>query len=468
MFGITDRRHFMKHAAAGAAVTVPGLNFLTNVRTSAAEMKKKGKSLIILWMGGGPTTIDLWDMKPGSPNGGEHKPKPTAASGVEITEHLPKVASQFKNLSIIRSLSSGEGDHARGTYRMNTGNKPSPILEYPSIGSVLSFYQSMDVEAAKNADIPAFISLGNTVGTNPLTQNQVGGGFLGMKYSPFLVQNPGSPPENLEPPLDAKEKEQRMIRRAAIFDKLEGGLVQQDGKKPLMDAAQAHKEVYEKALSLVVSSRKEVFNLEKEIDGKPIDAKLKEEYGAGGTGATGFGRSCLLARKLVEAGVACVEITLGGWDMHAGIFNALATRQLPTLDKGMGTLVKDLADRGKLKDTVIVWMGDFGRTPRINQNAGRDHYPAAWSVVVGGGNIKGGIAFGKTDKDGTQAVEGKVGVHDLYGTIYRGLGIDPTPETNASVRDNLGRPYYVAGDRTKKDDSTDAKLEGYWIKDLVS
>jgi len=261
MFGITDRRHFMKHAAAGAAVTVPGLNFLTNVRAKAAEMKKKQKSLIILWMGGGPSTIDLWDMKPGSPNGGEHKPKATKASGIEITEHLPKVAEQFRNLSIIRSLSSGEGDHARGTYRMNTGNKPSPILEYPSIGSVLGYYQSLDAEAAKNADIPAFISLGNTVGTNPLTQNQVGGGFLGMRYSPFLVQNPGSPPENVSSPVP----EDRTVRRAAIFEKLEGGLVQTGSdKKPVMDAAQAHKEVYEKALSLVVSTRKEVFNLDKE------------------------------------------------------------------------------------------------------------------------------------------------------------------------------------------------------------
>lgn len=453
MFGITDRRHFMKHVAAGAAVTVPGLNFLTGLRAHAAELKKKQKSLIILWMGGGPTTIDLWDMKPGSNNGGEHRPKPTAASGIEITEHLPKVAAQFKNLSIIRSLSSGEGDHARGTYVMNTGMKPSPILEYPSIGSVLSYYQAMDAEAAKNADIPAFVSLGNTVGTNPLTQNQVGGGFLGMKYSPFLVQNPGQPPENVSSPVP----EDRTMRRAAIFERLEGGLVQQDGKKPLMDAAQAHKEVYEKALSLVVSTRKEVFNLDKEIDGKPIDAKLKEEYGN-----TGFGRSCLLARKLVEAGVACVEVSLGGWDMHNGIFPALANRQLPTLDAGMGTLVKDLYQRGKLKDTVIVWMGDFGRTPRINQNAGRDHYPAAWSVVVGGGNIKGGVAYGKTDKDGVSVTDGRASVHDVYGTIYRALGIDPTPETNASVRDNLGRPYYIAGEKPN------ASTGSYWIKDLVS
>src|SRR5437016_11593559 len=135
MVGITDRRHFMKHTAAGAAVTLPGLSFLAGLRACAADLKKKNKSLIILWMGGGPTTIDLWDMKPGSPNGGEHKPKPTAASGVEITEHMPQVAKQMKHLSIIRSLSTSEGDHARGTFLMNTGRKQNPLLEFPSLGS---------------------------------------------------------------------------------------------------------------------------------------------------------------------------------------------------------------------------------------------------------------------------------------------------------------------------------------------
>lgn len=440
MFGITDRRHFMKHSMAGAAVTVPGIQFLTGLRACAADLKKRQKSLIILWMGGGPTTIDLWDMKPGSPNGGEHKPKPTAASGVEISEHLPLVAKQMRHLSIIRSLSTSEGDHARGTFLMNTGRRPNPLLEYPSIGSVLSYYQGMDVESMKNADLPAFISVGGGPAAAP--------GFLGMRYAPFAVQNPGSPPENVQSPVDPG----RTARRAALFDKLEGGFT----TNAQMDAARAHKEVYEKALKLVVSSRKEVFNLENEIDGKPIDPKLKEEYGAAGMGATGFGRGCLLARKLVESGAACVEVTSGGWDMHGGIFANLARKLPGELDRGMGTLVKDLEQRGKLKDTVIVWMGDFGRTPRINQNGGRDHFPRAWSVVVGGGNINGGIAYGATDKDGTEVVDKKVDILDLYATIYRGLGIDPTPETNASVRDNLGRPYYIAGEKPN------------WIKDLVS
>lgn len=434
MFGITDRRHFLKHSAGAAAVTLPGMEFLAKVRAAAPEMKKKQKSLIILWMAGGPPTIDLWDLKPDSPNGGPHKPIPTAASGIEITEHLPLVAKEFKHLSIIRSLNSKEGDHNRGTMMMNTGRSPNPLLDYPSISSVLAYYQGMDVEAMKNADLPAAISIGGPRG---------GAGFLGMKYAPFNVQNAGTPPENVKAP-DGVD----MARRAALFSRVEGGF----STNVPMDASKAHKEVYDKALSLVVSSRKEVFSLDKENDGKPMSAKLKEDYGN-----DGFGRGLLLARKLVEAGTAAVQVTLGGWDLHNQTHTALLRpNMLPAMDKAMSTLVKDLEQRGRLKDTVIVWMGDFGRTPRINQNAGRDHWSRCWSVVLGGGSIKGGVAYGKTGKDGTDIAENEVGVLDLYATLYRGLGIDPTPETNASVRDNLGRPYYIAGDKPN------------WIKELVS
>jgi hypothetical protein len=428
MFGITDRRHFLKHAAGAAAVTLPGLSFLANLRANAAEMKKKNKSLIVLWMGGGPATIDLWDMKPGSANGGEHKPKPTAVSGIQITENLPSVAKQMKNLSIIRSFRSTEGDHDRGTFLMNTGRRRDPLIDYPAIGSVLSYYQAMDVEAMKHADIPSFISVAG---------GRVGPGFLGMKYASFNVQNPGSPPENVEPPAEARGW--RMDRRAKLFETLESGFK----TNAKADAATAHKETYDKALSLVTSSRKEVFSLNNE------SASVREMYGN-----TGFGRGCLLARKLVEAGVACVEVSLGGWDMHQGIFPAL-TRRLPELDKGMAALVQDLADRRRLDDTVVLWMGDFGRTPKINQNGGRDHWPRCWSVVLGGGGIKGGIAYGSTNSDGTDIADKPVDVLGLYATVYKALGIDPTPQQVADVRDNLGRPYYIAGDKPQ------------WVKELL-
>lgn len=436
MFGITDRRHMLKHAAGAAAVTVPGLSFLADLRASAAEMKKKNKSLIVLWMGGGPATIDIWDMKPGTANGGEHKPVSTAAGGVQISEHLPRVGKQMKNLSIIRSLKTTEGDHDRGTFLMNTGRQRNPLIEYPSIGSVLSYYHGMDVEAMKNNDIPSFISVGG---------GRVGPGFLGMKYASFNVQNPGTPPENVSPPQGVSPSQ--MDRRKVLFETVEGNFK----TNVPADAAKAHKDVYDKALNLVTSNRKEVFNLAKE------DPKVLEMYGLTGAAANNqFARGCLLASKLTKAGVACVEVTLGGWDMHNQIFPNIARKLSTELDLGMAGLVQHLEAEGRLKDTVIVWMGDFGRTPKINQNAGRDHWPRCWSVVVGGGNIKGGMAYGSTNSDGTDIKDNPTDVLGLYATLYKGLGIDPTPQQVADVRDNIGRPYYIAGDKPQ------------WIKELLT
>lgn len=418
MFGITDRRHFLSHVAGAAAVATPGAAFLTGLRAQAAELKKKNKSLVILWMGGGPATIDLWDMKPGSANGGEHKPRSTKASGVQISELLPKIGEQFNNLSIIRSLSTSEGDHNRGTTLMSTGRVPNALTEFPHIGSVLAHEYSKDVEAMKNMDLPSFISVGG---------NRVGPGFLGMKYASFGVQNPGFAPENVLPPQDVQA---RMERRKVLFDTLEGGFK----TNVPADSAQAHKDVYGKALQLVTSSRKDVFEFKSAEDQKDL-----ARYAPGNNQ---FGRGCLLAKKLLDSGVSCVEVSLGGWDMHNGIFANLA-RMLPNMDAGMAALTEDLAKTGKLKDTVIVWMGEFGRTPKINQNGGRDHWPRCWSVVVGGGNIKGGIAYGSTNADGTEVKDNPAKIGDLYATLYAGLGLDPATQ----IRDNLGRPTAIAGDK---------------------
>ncbi|HEY8506449.1 MAG TPA: DUF1501 domain-containing protein, partial [Gemmataceae bacterium] len=392
-----NRRHFLQHAAGLSALAVPSLSFLSALRAQEKTLKKQHKSLIILWMGGGPTTLDLWDPKPGHPNGGQFKPINTAVSGIQVTELLPNVAKQMKHLAVIRSLSTTEGDHNRGTTLMNTGRTPSPLVDFPALGSVLA-YQNQE----SAGDIPSFVTIGGM---------RAGPGFLGMKFAPFTVNNPGRPPENTSPPQGIAEA--RMQRRAALFGRVERGF--EVSTRTATGPARAHAEVYDKALSLVVSSRKDVFLLDKE------PAALREEYGD-----NPFGRGCLLARKLVEAGSVCVQVTLGGWDNHQNIANALnnanGTGRANLLDKGMGALVRDLADRGLLKDTAIVWMGEFGRTPRINQNAGRDHYPRAWSVVVGGGRIKGGQVYGATDAGGEAVTDGKIGVGDLYATLYAALG----------------------------------------------
>jgi hypothetical protein len=410
-----DRRHFLKHLAGMSVLALPGLQFVQALRAQAPALKKQNKSLIVLWMSGGPPTIDMWDLKPGEATGGELKPIKTSADGVEICEYLPSVARQMKHLSIVRSLATNEGDHMRGRVLMHTSRMPNPVVNFPSIGSVAS-YQLTPKELA----LPGFIAIGRPAD---------GPGFLGMNYAPFTVQNPGQPPANIRAPdmlgRDIEQME-RVARRRRLFVSVEDQfLAEKRG-----DAAKSHSDIYDKAYKLIASPLGKVFNLGAE------KKSLAAEYGA-----NGFGQGCLLARRLVEAGVTCVEVDLGGWDLHSGVFQALKNQRLPMLDKGMGTLVRDLVDRGLWHNTVLVCMGEFGRTPRINQNAGRDHWARCWSVVVGGGVIKGGQVFGATDKDGTGIKGNEVAtVGDLFATLYKGLGLEPTLQ----IRDNLGRPLPLA------------------------
>ncbi len=203
-------------------------------------------------------------------------------------------------------------------------------------------------------------------------------------------------------------------------------------------AAQAHAAIYKKAFDLTISPLRTVF----EVKNEP--AKVIDAYGGQ---RNGFGMGCLLARRLIEQGVTCVEIDLGNWDNHNNIFNTLKTGNGPRLDKGMGALVQDLVDRGMWKNTVVLWMGEFGRTPRINQNAGRDHWARCWSVVLGGGALRGGQVFGATTKDGMD-VQGsdRASIGDVFATVFKGLGVDPATK----VRDNLGRPLEIADGKPLK------------------
>lgn len=437
-----DRRHFMKHAMAGAAVTTPGLSFLTQVRAKAAELKKKQKSLIILWMGGGPSHMDLWDVKdPNVATAGEFKRIKTPASGVEISEILPETAKVFDKLSIVRNLVTNEGSHERGTTLMNVGRQPNPVVSYPALGSVVSMQLT-----SKDLALPGFIGIGGTA-------QRIGPGFLGMTYAPFTVQQAGARPANIEAPGlgDPALAAERMRRRQRLFYDVEDRFndssyphvrsAQKEETKreeevanlreALGSPAQAHTTVYKKAFDLTVSRLKDVFDVSKE------SPTTIANYGGR---QNGFGMGCLVARKLVEKGVPAVEIDLGGWDNHGNIFQTLRTGNGPRLDKGLGTMVKELVERGKWQDTVVVWMGEFGRTPRINQGGGRDHWGRCWSVVVGGGAIKGGVVHGSTSADGLDPAKDPARIGDLFATIYKGLGIDPATK----VRDNLGRPLEIA------------------------
>jgi len=430
-----NRRHFLKHMAGlSATMALPGMQFIQNLRAATPQLKKENKSLIIAWFGGGYPSIDLLDLKYGEATAFDDEPIETSADGVKISPYLPKVAEQFKNLVAIRSLSTSEGDHMRGTQLMHTGRTPNPVVTYPSIGSMAS-YQMRD--KTKDLPLPSFISVGG--GNN-------GPGFLGMNYAPFTVGNPGTPPPNIKPPqalgagMDEKE---RVRRRQRLFYTVEdsfsrslvpglSGATEREmdlNRKKVADATVAHSEVYNKAFQLVAGNQGKAF----EFDAK--DTKQLEEYGR-----DGFGRSCLLARKLVEAGVTSVEVNLGGWDLHANTQATLKNQRLPVLDAGFGTLVKDLVDRGMWQNTVVVWLSEFGRTPRINQNAGRDHWARCWSILVGGGAIKGGQAYGSTTKDGMDVKDDKCGISDVFATVYKALGINPADQ----IRDNLGRPLALA------------------------
>jgi uncharacterized protein (DUF1501 family) len=408
------RRHFLKHVAGMSALAVPGMSFVQSLKAAAPTLKKQNKSLIILWMGGGPSTIDIWDMKPGSKNAGDFKPAKTSVSGIEICEHMPSVAKQMKHLAVVRSLTTTEGDHQRGTVLMNTGRSPNPLTQWPHLGSVTA--QQL---TPKDLDLPSFISVGGTAAG-------IGPGFLGMTYAPFTVRNAGQPPENMSPPKDVN-----MVRRTEMFTALETDFLKTRGAAG--EAAKAHRDIYAKAFGLVAGPAGKAFSLDDE-------RANWEKYGN-----NNFGKGCLLARKLVEKGAVCVEVDLGGWDNHQGIFKALADQRLPTLDKAMGALVEDLVQRGMWQNTVVLWMGEFGRTPRINQNAGRDHWARCWSVVLGGGAIKGGQVYGSTDSDGGSVKDNEVKIGDLFATVYKGMGIDPS----AQIRDNLGRPTAIAGDNVK-------------------
>jgi hypothetical protein len=405
-----SRRHFLGHMAT-TAMAVPAMQFASSLEANAATLKKNNKKMILLWMSGGPSHMDTWDLKPDSEkNGGPFKPIQTSAPGVMISEHMPLVAKQMKHLNIIRSLNSKEGNHDRGTYMLHTGYAPNPTVVHPAFGSVCSYELGAKLE---NFDLPHCISI-NSGGE--------GAGFLGMAHSPFVVNNPNGKIANLEPPKEVSQV--RMDRRVAMLGLTENNfLAQKRGQ-----SGQDHKDVYEKTLRMMKSRYTKAFRLDEE------PAPVRDAYGR-----DAFGSGCLMARRLIESGVTYVEVSLGGWDTHADAFNTLSTRLQPTLDKGMGNLVADLASRGLLEDTMVVWMGDFGRTPRINQNAGRDHWPRSWSVVMGGGGMKGGQAIGATDKDGVDIVDQPVGVMDLIASMAKGMGIDVATQYTTP----RGRPIKV-------------------------
>ena len=402
-----NRRHFLSHAASVAALSSSSIDFTNSILANAADMKKKTRSVILLWMGGGPSTIDLWDLKPGASTGGPFKPINTSADGIQICEHLPLMAQQMHHMNIVRSMSTREADHMRGRYYMHTGYVPNPSVEYPSYGSVVSHEL---INSIPELEIPAFVSVGGP---------SLGPGFLGATYAPFVVDSNGNIRD-----LNGGIDQNRMVDRLKMLEAIENNFINQR-----QGVALDHKKVVDKTLKLMTSKQMDAFKVSKE----PAD--IREKYGN-----TGFGRGCLMARRLVEAGVPFIEVDLGGWDNHADIFTTLQNQKLPELDKAMSCLISDLHDRGLLDSTVVMWMGEFGRTPNINGNGGRDHWARSWSVVVGGGGFKSGIIVGQTNEDGKEVVSDPYSSQDLMASVLKAVGI--SLETTFTSKN--GRPMKIA------------------------
>jgi uncharacterized protein (DUF1501 family) len=400
------RRHFVQHLAGASALAGSALALGHSLRANAAELKRNHKSCILLWMGGGPPTIDMWDMKPSATTGGQFKPIATAGDG-QINELMPLVAKQMNRLSIVRSMSTREADHTRGTYYLHTGFVPNPNVLHPGYGSVVAHELR---EQAKELEIPPFVAIGGA---------SEGPGFLGMAYAPFQVDSNGRVRD-----LETSADKARMRDRMQLLGMLEKRFIDQNRGT----AAAEHAKVLQSTVELMTSKQMEAFKVNSEPQA------MRDKYGA-----SGFGRGCLMARRLVEVGVPFVEVSMGGWDLHQNCFTTLETK-LPELDKAMSALVEDLSERGLLENTVILWMGEFGRTPRINETAGRDHWARSWSVVLGGGGIPGGQVVGATNEDGTQVTTEPYSSEDLMATVCQAMGISLETVFTASN----GRPMKIA------------------------
>lgn len=402
------RRHFMSHMAGASAMIAPSLMMGSAIQANAQDLKKRGKSCIMLWMGGGPSTMDIWDLKPGANTGGPFRPISTKGD-LQISEHMPMTAKVMDNLSVVRSMSTREADHGRGRYYMHTGYVPNPNIEHPSYGSVIAHELASE---HNELEIPPFVSVGG---------GSVGPGFLGMSWAPFTVSSSGQV-RNLGMKGWGDETLQSRLEMLRL---IEGGFVNQNRGPAAMD----HAKILDKTVKLMTSDQMKAFKVNEEPE------EMKELYGN-----DGFGRGCLLARRLVEAGVPFIEVDLGGWDNHQNIFNTLADNKLPVLDRAMSALVTDLKQRGLLESTTIVWMGEFSRTPRINGNTGRDHWARSWSTVVGGGGINGGIAVGETSSDGTRVETEPYSSEDLMATVCRAMGIS----LDTTFTSKSGRPMKIA------------------------
>lgn len=409
------RRDFLKFGACGLlGLTLPQLLRLEAEASPAEKTKRRANAVIMLWLGGGPSHQDIWDLKPGAPDGirSLFQPIPTKAEGVYISEHLPKTARAADKIAIVRSLYHTIPSHGPASVHMTTGNKPTPALEYPAMGSMMA--KLMKTEKG----VPPYVAFNDN--------RRSSAGFLGTAYNPFIVEGSGNSMRvrGIELPngvtLDALEKRNKLFKG---FDDTFRSL---DRSADVVDGLDAF---HKQALEILRSDKtKKAFDLKQE------KASVRDRYGS-----SSFGQGVLAARRLVEAGVRFATVSLGGWDTHGKNFDALSKKLLPSLDQTFSALVEDLNQRGLLDSTIVYCAGEFGRTPKINKSAGRDHWARSMAVALAGGGLKRGYAHGSTDAEGMAPSNDPCTPDDVAATIFHCLGFDPHTELTTTT----GRPIQL-------------------------
>ena len=401
-----------------------GIGWLTPLAerlARAAEEAPRGKpakSLIVLWMAGGPSQLETFDPHPGAKISHDStKAIKTAAKDIQISDWLPQVAEQMDSISLIRSLTSKEGDHERASYNVKTGFRPDPTLVHPSLGAIIC-HQLHD-----NVEIPRHISI-------LPDQFPARGGYLGDRYDAFKTFDPVEAIPDVTP----RVSKERAARR---LDDLTNVVEASFARGRIKDLAQRtmHNPSIEAARRMMSSEQLKAFDVKQAPD------TLKSQFGD-----TPFGRACLAAIQLIEVGVRCVEVTLNGWDTHINN-EELVRGRCEILDPAYAALIKELKARGLFESTIVLWTGEFGRTPRVNPPGGRDHWPHGFSATLAGGGIAGGRLIGETsvepdDKaaDKTQFVKDAHPVEDLHATILHALNIDFTQEMETPI----GRPMALS------------------------
>jgi hypothetical protein len=430
-----SRRDWLRLSAAGFGCSLSG--WLERLAVQAAACPARKRSCILLWMNGGPSQMDTFDLKPGQANGGPFKEIATAVPGIKISEHLPRIARHADRMAILRSMATKEADHGRATYQMRTGHGPGGPIAYPTLGSLFS----RELEKP-GAELPSFVSIAPYRFFSPAAY---GPGFLGPQHAPLVVGEnqqsllpiPGRQQSSYQDTLKVEDVALPAgvgaERAAARLDLL--GEMQRDFLQTRSSlSSQSQKSAYERAVTLMRSRAIKAFDLDEE------KKELRDRYGR-----NLFGQGCLLARRLIEHDVPFVEVSLAtvsnlvlGWDTHINNFEGVKTLSA-VLDPAWSTLMEDLKERGLLSSTLVVWMGEFGRTPKINGNRGRDHWANAWTTVLAGGGIRGGQVIGATSPDGMEIKDRPVGVADFLATVALALGIDVTKQNQS----NVGRPIRI-------------------------